>query len=143
MVGHLRHGLCITGKRKCFRFGTWSAAQSFRLVGFSFMLSPLLKQPPDWPLPDPLEDARWYGEIWLKYPLTNNLAPSYFGQVFRARSQFRVIMNEFCQVAFSKGSKTTLGKANELYARLTSWYDGLRGPLLPKTIVLPGHLQLQ
>ena len=107
------------------------------------MFAPLLSDPPDWHLPDPSKEAEWYGEIWVKYPLSNRLLPSYFGQVFRARSQFRVIMNEACQAAYSKGSEIILGKANELLKQLKGWYDDLSGPLLPKTIVLPGHLQLQ
>ncbi|KAI9705941.1 MAG: hypothetical protein M1836_005347 [Candelina mexicana] len=123
-------------------FTAWTLYNWETLVGFSFMLSPLLKKPPDWPLPAPSEDSQWYGEIWVKYPLNHSLSPSYFGQVFRARCQFRVIMNEFCQLAYSKGSKVTLDKANELHSRLRSWYVDLPGPLLPKTIVLPGHLQL-
>lgn len=107
------------------------------------MFAPLLSEPPDWHLPDPLEEPEWYGEIWVKYPLCNRLLPSHFGQVFRARSRFRVIMNEACQAAYSKGSEMTRDKANELLSRLKGWYGGLSGPLLPKTIVLPGHLQLQ
>ncbi|KAL7793630.1 hypothetical protein V8C37DRAFT_378517 [Trichoderma ceciliae] len=123
-------------------FLAWALFDWETLVGFSFMFAPLLKEPPNWPLPDPSEDAQWYGEVWLKYPLTRSLSPSYFGQVFKTRSQFRVIMNEFCQAAYSEGSTIMLDRANELRLKLTSWYDGLPGPLLPKTIVLPGHLQL-
>lgn len=52
-------------------------------------------------------------------------------------------MNEACHAAYTKGSKMTLDKAGELYSWLRNWYDGLPGPLLPKAIVLPGHLQLQ
>lgn len=52
-------------------------------------------------------------------------------------------MNEFCQLAYTKGSDFTLGKANAFFSQLKGWYNGLSGPLLPKTIVLPGHLQLQ
>jgi len=52
-------------------------------------------------------------------------------------------MNEFCEAAYSNGPGVTLEKANELYSQLKIWYDGLPGPLQPRTIVLPGHLQLQ
>lgn len=107
------------------------------------MFAPLLSDPPDWRLPDPSKEPEWYGEIWVKYPVSSHLLPSYFGQVFRARSQFRVIMNEACQIAYSKDSEMTLCKANEFLSRLKAWYDSLSGPLLPKSIVLPGHLQLQ
>lgn len=95
------------------------------------------------PLPDPSKDAQWYGEIWVQYPLNQSRSPLHFGQVFRARCQFRIIMNEYCRIAYSEGPGLTFEKANELCTRLRSWYDGLPGPLLPKTIVLPGHLQLQ
>jgi hypothetical protein len=114
-----------------------------RLVGFSFAFAPLLSDPPDWRLPDPSKDARWYGEIWVKYPLNNRIVPSHFSQVFNARSHFRVIMNKACQAAYAKGSEMTLGKANELLLQLKGWHDSLSEPLRPKTIVLPGHLQLQ
>lgn len=113
------------------------------LVGFSFMFAPLLSQPPNWPLPDPLEDAQWYGDIWVKYPLVQRRLSSHFGYMFKARSEFRVIMNDACQAAYSKNSEMTLPKANELLSRLKGWYDGLPNPLLPKSIVLPSQLQLQ
>src|ERR1700743_1060428 len=107
------------------------------------MFAPLLKDPPSWPLPDPLKEAEWYGEIWVKYPLSNHILPSYFGQVFKARSQFRVIMNEACQAAYLKDAGMTLSKATDFLSRLQGWYDRLPSPLQPRFIVLPGHLQLQ
>ncbi|KAM0425507.1 hypothetical protein ACHAPT_009296 [Fusarium lateritium] len=112
------------------------------LVAFSFMLPPLLKKPPKWPLPDPSEDIQWYGEIWIKYPLNHGLSPSCFGHVFRTRCQFRIIMNEVCDAAYSEGSKITLDQAHGFRERLEDWYHNLPGPLQPRTIVLPGHLQL-
>lgn len=137
------HGPCTTGKRKHPSLNLWPAAEPSRLVGFSFMFAPLLRKPPDHPLPDPSENADWYGEVWVKYPSNQNLSPSYFGQIFKARSHFRVIMNEACHLAYTSGSNMTLDQAGDLYSRLTSWYDGLPVSLQPKTIVLPGHLQLQ
>ena len=116
-----------------------------RLVGFSFMIHPLLDQPPIAPLPDPSEDAKWYGDIWIKYPLNQSLIPTSFGHVFRAKCQFRIIMNEFCQAAYAEGTgpAVTLDQANALHSKLRGWYDGLPGPLQAKVIALPGHLQLQ
>ncbi|KID87760.1 hypothetical protein MGU_04998 [Metarhizium guizhouense ARSEF 977] len=123
-------------------FAAWALFNWETLVGFSFLFPPLLKTPPDWPLPDPSKETGFYGEVWVKYPLTRNLSPSYFGPVFKARSEFRIIMNAYCQAAFSEGSQVTVEKANEFLSRLRCWYDGLPAPLQPKTIVLPGHLQL-
>ncbi|EFY90076.1 C6 transcription factor, putative [Metarhizium acridum CQMa 102] len=87
-------------------FTAWALFNWETLVGFSFLFPPLLKTPPDWPLPDPSKETGFYGEVWVKYPLSHNLSPSYFGQVFKARSEFRIIMNEYCQAAFSEGSQT-------------------------------------
>ncbi|KAJ4226248.1 hypothetical protein NW759_004832 [Fusarium solani] len=112
------------------------------LVAFSFMLPPLLKKPPEWALPDPTRNAQWYGEIWMKYPLDSGLSPSYFPHIFRARCHFRIIMNEICDAAYSEGSGITLDKAHGFRERLQSWYRSLPLPLQPRTIVLPGHLQL-
>lgn len=109
------------------------------------MTPPLLKEPPIYPLPDPSENALWYGEVWLKYPLSHSLVPSNFGQMYKAKSQFRVIMNEFCQMAFinDQVSMVTIDLANELLYKLRSWFNSLPGSLLPWTIALPGQLQLQ
>ncbi|KAL6699759.1 hypothetical protein J3F84DRAFT_361663 [Trichoderma pleuroticola] len=128
--------------QRSMAFLAWTLFNWETLVAFSFMFKPLLKEPPNWTLPDPSQDGNWYGEIWLKYPLTNTLSPSYFGSVFRAKSHFRIIMNDFCCTAYSEGSQVTIEKAYELLKRLKHWYDGLPGPLQPRTIVLPTHLQL-
>ena len=107
------------------------------------MFAPLLSDPPEWPLPDATLEPGWYGEIWIQYPVSDRLFPSHFAQVFEARSRFRLIMNKACQIAYSPNSEMTLDKANQLYEQLRSWYGSLPGPLQPKSVVLPGHLQLQ
>lgn len=84
------------------------------------MVLPVIKEPPNWTLPDPAKETEFYGEIWLKYPLTQTLSPSYFGQVFRSKSQFRVIMHDFCMTAYSEDSQVTVEKAYELRQRLKS-----------------------
>ncbi|KAJ4244801.1 hypothetical protein NW762_014379 [Fusarium torreyae] len=124
------------------QYTAWALYNWEALSAFSFMLSPLIKKPPNWPLPDPSEDPSWYGEVWVKYPLNHGLSPSYFGQVIRARSRFRIIMNEFCEAAYSENSKIDLNQAYEFRQRLRGWYDSLPEPLTPKRIALPGHLQL-
>ncbi|KAK8877777.1 C6 transcription factor [Apiospora arundinis] len=131
----LRHGRIYTA----WALYSWEA-----LVGFSFMIPPLLKQPPHDELPDPLENAQWYGEIWLKYPSSQVLTPAYFGYGFKAKCDFRLIMNDFCHAAYSTGSggSVSLDEANKLRTRLLKWYNGLSKPLRPETIVLPAQLQL-
>jgi hypothetical protein len=109
------------------------------------MQQPLLQRPPDVTLPDPTIDLDWYGEIWFQYPMSADRLPLNFGQEFRAKAQFRIIMNEFSLAAFSDANKPaiTLAKANELYVQLRRWWERLPESLAPKNIVLPGHLQLQ
>lgn len=136
----------VSGQSKRIRAGklytAWALYNWETLVGFSFMHAPLLKTPPVEPLPDPLEDPEWFGEIWVKYPSSQSLSPSSFGHVFHAKSQFRIIMNEFCEAAYSKDSTITLEQAYQLRSRLITWYLGLPASLCAKTIVLPAQLQL-
>ncbi|KAI3580111.1 hypothetical protein IWW34DRAFT_620935 [Fusarium oxysporum f. sp. albedinis] len=120
----------------------WAMYNWETLSAFSFMLSPLIKEPPKWPLPDPSEDPSWYGEIWVKYPLNHGLSPMYLGEVIHARSQFRIIMNEFCDAAYSEGSKVGVNLAYQFRERLEEWYENLPALLTPRRIVLPGQLQL-
>lgn len=79
----------------------------------------------------------------MKYPGSDRLFSSNFAEVFEARSRFRIIMNEACQIAYSPDSDMTLNKAHVLYGQLRNWYHSLPVSLQPKSVVLPGHLQLQ
>lgn len=106
--------------QKSMAFLAWTLFNWETLVAFSFMVLPVIKEPPNWTLPDPAKETEFYGEIWLKYPLTQTLSPSYFGQVFRSKSQFRVIMHDFCMTAYSEDSQVTVEKAYELRQRLKS-----------------------
>ncbi|KAE9579504.1 hypothetical protein CGMCC3_g4725 [Colletotrichum fructicola] len=129
-------------KRKGWAYTAWALYNWETLVSFSFMIPPLVKEPPDWPLPDPTREGGWYGEIWLQYPLVPGLQPTHFGHIFRTRAKFRVIMNEYCDAAFSPNGVISLDKANRLHEKLRRWYSDLPEPLKPKTIALPGHFQL-
>ncbi|KAI0157229.1 putative C6 transcription factor [Xylariaceae sp. FL1272] len=85
----------------------WALFNWETLVAFSSMIPPLLTTPPDYPLPDIPENAAY------------SPSPSHFGQVLRAKSQFKVVMNDFCHIAYSKGSKVTAKKANSLRSQLS------------------------
>ncbi|PTB68119.1 N-terminal fungal transcription regulatory domain-containing protein [Trichoderma citrinoviride] len=106
--------------KRCMSFMAWTLFSWESLVGFSFLFSPLIKEPPNWRLPDPSKEPNWYGEIWLKYPLSTTLSPSYFGYIFRSKCQFRVIMHDFALAAYTEGSQVTVEKAYELRQRLKS-----------------------
>ncbi|KAK8103262.1 hypothetical protein PG984_016408 [Apiospora sp. TS-2023a] len=105
-------------------YTAWALYSWESLVGFSFMIPPLLDQPPHNPLPDPAKDSHQV------------LTPAYFGYGFNAKCDFRVIMNDFCHAAYSTGSggSVSLDEANKLGKRLVKWYDNLSRPLLPENI---------
>lgn len=107
------------------------------------MLPPLLSEAPACDLPDPSNDPDWYGEVWVKYPLDENLLPTYFGHLIHTRSRFRIIMNQASRAAHADGSELGLEKAKDILAQLNIWYDSLPTSLQPKYIVLPQHLQIQ
>jgi hypothetical protein len=73
----------------------------------------------------------------------NHLVPMHFGQLFKVKSSFRILMNEVCQAAYSEESEISLDQAKEFISRLKHWFASLPDALLPKNIALPGHLQLQ
>ncbi|KAF0638647.1 hypothetical protein FPSE5266_04706 [Fusarium pseudograminearum] len=122
-------------------YTAWALYNWETLSAFSFMIAPVIKKPPVWALPDPLKDPSWYGETWVRYPLNHGLLPLNMGQVLRERCQFRIIMNEYCNAAYS-GYKIDLDLAYHFHGRLQNWYHELPESLIPKRIVLPGHLQL-
>jgi hypothetical protein len=94
-------------------------------------------------LPDPSAHAAWYGEIWTRYPLNQTLSPTYYGHVFKATSDFRVILGELCHAFFNTESKLSAQQTVEFVRRLTGWYKGLPAVLTPKYIVLPAHFLMQ
>jgi hypothetical protein len=107
---------------------------------------PLIHTPPDIPLPDPSADPEWYGEMWIKYPMNQKLLPTYFGYLFKAKADFRVIMNDIALHYFGKSESTpklNLQKVKGFHSRLRNWYDKLPEPLTARRIVLPSHLMLQ
>jgi hypothetical protein len=113
---------------------------------FHYFRAPQVLRPPESPLPAPSENSRWYGEFWLKYPLGTTLYPSNSGNVFKARAEFAVIMNDAAQRLFGESSQSSglsTVQVSEFYPRLKSWYHGLPEALSPRRAVLPSHLKLQ
>ncbi|KAI1016547.1 hypothetical protein LB503_010434 [Fusarium chuoi] len=64
------------------------------------------------------------------------------GEVIHARSRFRIIMNKYCDSAYSEGSKVGVNLAYQFRGRLEGWFESLPASLSPRRIVLPGQLQL-
>lgn len=116
---------------------------SYRLVAFSFLHTPLVKDVPRYALPNPTSDPEWYGEIWVKYASNTKLVPLYLGTILEQKTKFRIIMNEFCQEAYGTQTGMELPKARRLRDVLEKWFTNLPSPLTPRNIVLPSQLQLQ
>lgn len=112
-------------------------------LAWQFFRPPFLAKPPNFELPDPSANAAWYSEIWTKYPLSPTLSPASYGHVFKATSDFRVILGELCHVSFSSDSKLPTEQAMLFVSRLLEWYKNLPTALTPKYMVLPAHFLTQ
>ncbi|RTE84556.1 hypothetical protein BHE90_000851 [Fusarium euwallaceae] len=123
-------------------FTAWVLYNYETFTAYHFMHPPLLKHPPRMALPDPLANERWYGQVWLKYPLETTLFPTHYGQFFKARCQFLQIMNKVCEVYFADDADVTLDQANIFYIQFRNWQFGLPECLKPRYIVHPGHFNL-
>lgn len=109
------------------------------------MKPPLLKAPPKVPLPDPLEQPQWYGELWVRYPLSQSRSPTYHGLLFKAKADFWKIMNDYSLLTLSQHRYPTKLSVHQIFAfydRLRAWLDALPEPLTARRIVLPHQLKL-
>ncbi|KAL7624724.1 hypothetical protein AAE478_006295 [Parahypoxylon ruwenzoriense] len=123
----------------------WSLFNWQAFATFHTFQPPIIKDPPTRPLPEVDDTLAYYGEIWMKYPLAQEPIPIYNGLVFRAISQFRVIMNEITKLSFGlpkSFSRMSLEAALGFRARLLAWYENLPEPLQARNIALPSHLKL-
>ncbi len=112
---------------------------------FHYVQKPLVSEPPKISLPDPLEQPQSYGELWVRYPLSQPLFPTYHGLLFKAKADFWTIINEISLLISSphrSPSKLTLGEIFQFYERLKAWFHNLPEPLSPKKIVFPHQLKM-
>lgn len=113
---------------------------------YGFWRAPVLLEPPEASMPDPAEDPSWYGEMWLKYPLSSTPYPANSGDLFKAKAAFHVILNEAGATVFSPSNtsqKLTVVEVAHFYSRFKQWHSELPETLSPKKIVLPADLKLQ
>jgi hypothetical protein len=104
---------------------------------------PQTSTPPKAPLPDPLQNGSWYGEVWYRYPLSTSVLPMNFGHVFKVTSDFRVILNDITRVRVQTKGKYTAAQVANFGSRLRAWYTSMPTMLSPRHIVLPAHFMLQ
>lgn len=115
------------------------------LSSYHYLKTPLIKEPPHPPLPSPLEQPQWYGELWVKYPLSQSRVPTYHGLLFKAKCDFWGIMNDFSLLRFShqrSATNLTVDQIFTYYNRLQAWLHDLPEPLTPRKVVLPHQLKM-
>ncbi|KAM5360090.1 hypothetical protein ACJZ2D_014001 [Fusarium nematophilum] len=133
--------------RNARNYTAWALYSWQSLMCFHYFRAPLIDRPPEMALPDPLEHPDWYGEIWLRYPLNRMVHPSRSADMFKAKAQFAVILNEVAHKLFRTSTPAGAAglsavEAAEFYLRFNSWYRNLPVSLSPRQAVLPSHLKI-
>ncbi|OTB20707.1 hypothetical protein K445DRAFT_372281 [Daldinia sp. EC12] len=118
---------------------TWQAWQRFY-----FAAPPHLKRAPAYPLPDPEADSEFYGETWIRYPMSARLYSVNLGHLIKANFELRHLMNEMALELFEEGKppRIDVEKALECKSRLDNWFVNLPDVLSPTKIVFPDHIKI-
>lgn len=104
-----------------------------------------MRHPPQVPLPDPIENPQWYGEIWVKYPGSQSRFPTHLGFMFKAKAELWTIMNDFSLLSFRDHGpplNLSIPQVLEFYNKLINWLHKLPEPLSPRKIVTPHQIKL-
>ncbi|KAK1830892.1 hypothetical protein QBC39DRAFT_100834 [Podospora conica] len=128
--------------RDAFAWGlySWAVMQSYY-----FFREPLIREPPEMPLPDPNNGSSWYGEFYLEYPLCSTYFPAFHAHTVQGIASLRTILGDIASKAFRNGKKVhclTWDEAMQYKAQLDKWFEDLPDPLTPKRIVFPWHLKI-
>jgi hypothetical protein len=95
-------------------------------------------------LPDPDKDPAFYGEIHVRYPDRQGQVEISNGHVFKAISEFRVILNTVgSETHGTEAKRLALQRAFAIRQELRSWYENLPDCLTAEKIALPSHLKIQ
>ena len=141
-----RHGACSTGRGETPVYPLFVlGVHGYSTMCVHFFRQPIIDSPPEWVLPDPDVDQAFYGEVWLRYPLNNTHFPLYFGHIFKARSEYCVILNDTCRLVFPPAAERKYAPKDiaDLYGRYTKWHADLPSCLSPQRISHTAHLKLQ
>ncbi|KAM5380891.1 hypothetical protein ACJZ2D_003415 [Fusarium nematophilum] len=133
--------------RHSYDFTAWALFHWQCILSYQFMTVPLLTTPPKTAMPDPSQDPEWYGEIWLKYPSTDVLVPLQYRHVFKAKSDFSIILNDAIGKAYGTDNNDLVQRGAEhvedILKDLKAWHSTLADLLAPSTIVFPSQLKIQ
>ncbi|CAO2648428.1 Nn.00g076950.m01.CDS01 [Neocucurbitaria sp. VM-36] len=118
---------------------TWQVSEAYY-----FRRTPVVKAPPSFAAPDPAADQAWYGEIYVRYPLSSILTPIHYGHLFSATIGLRLILNDLAILQFNDlGSKDLSNEQLlEFIARLEEWMKALPSSLSAQSISHPFQLKV-
>lgn len=125
-------------------FTAWALFSWQVLVSYYFLRSPYIETPPETPLPDPIKESQWYGEVWIQYPLSETPTPIHLGCTMKAIADIRMITNDLALQTFNNGGfPGHLLRAHVFgfKSRLDAWLSDLPDPLTPRKIVFPAHFK--
>ncbi|CAI6337654.1 unnamed protein product [Periconia digitata] len=96
-------------------------------------------------LPNPDNDPRWYGELWLQYSQDVQYHPVGYGHLFKAKCELSNIVNSVVAQLHSNEpneleKRVAIAKAH--IDALRSWHAALPNPLSSSHLVFPSHLKL-
>lgn len=112
---------------------------------YYYRRTPFLKNPPAVPAPNPDLDPEWYGEIYVRYPLSPTITRMHLGHVMKATINLRIIMNEIALAQFSSYEPIQLSPNQVLgfKRRLEDLMQKIPAALMPSKIMLPCHFNVQ
>lgn len=116
-------------------------------MSYYFFREPMIRHPPEVPLPDPESNPAWYGEVLLRYPTTGAIVPMRHGHTFKAIAALRIILNDISGSVFTSPDRTkhviSWDEASLFRQRLDGLFENLPQVLTPSKIVFPCHMKLQ
>lgn len=112
------------------------------------MTVPMIRTPPKSCLPNPETNPEWYGEMWLKYPLSVDLVPLRYSWVIKSKAEFSIILNEaILEFKSSQGNqkpdKSRAERLEGIVKRLRRWHTELPNVLSPSKLAFPSQLKIQ
>ncbi|PVH94826.1 hypothetical protein DM02DRAFT_721089 [Periconia macrospinosa] len=125
-------------------FTAWSLYGWQGIVSYFAQLPPLITTPPETSLPDPVEYAQRYGEIWFEFPSAPTLFSTQFGHLYKAKTELYMIALDIATIVRPDENthvKLTVEQTLLHYAKLMSWNKHLPSELKPDKIVTPSQIQ--
>lgn len=115
------------------------------MQSYYYRRAPFVDHPPAFAAPDPDVDPDWYGEVFVRYPLSRTITRMHLGYVMKATINLRIILNDMSLLQFATKEQKALTSAQVLAfkTRLDTLMQNLPPVLAPSRISLPCHLNVQ